>query len=170
MNNLNPEIYVACLASYNNGVLYGKWINANQSSEDLQEEVSSLLSESPYPHAEEWAIHDHNDFGINIISECSSLEEVSEYARFIAEHGKLAIALLTYFGSDISYVETAIEEHYLGEYESKADFVESFTEETNPVPEQLAYYIDYKKMAYDYFINDFFSIEVDYKVHVFFRF
>lgn len=30
-----PRIYVACLASYNNGVLHGRWIDANQSADDL---------------------------------------------------------------------------------------------------------------------------------------
>jgi hypothetical protein len=30
MSNEAPKIYVACLASYNNGILHGKWIDAVQ--------------------------------------------------------------------------------------------------------------------------------------------
>lgn len=93
-----------------------------------------------------------------------------EITLFIQEHGALGEAILDYFDGDLEYVQEAIEDQYCGEYDSEEDFVESFTEETNPVPQYLSYYIDYEKMARDYFINDFFSIEVDYKVHVFFRF
>jgi len=33
--NLTPQIYVACLASYNNGFLHGQWIDATQSEEEI---------------------------------------------------------------------------------------------------------------------------------------
>ena len=35
-NNYNPKIYIACIARYNNGILYGKWIDANQDVSDLE--------------------------------------------------------------------------------------------------------------------------------------
>ena len=31
----SPRIYVACLAAYNAGRLHGRWIDANQSAEDI---------------------------------------------------------------------------------------------------------------------------------------
>ncbi len=52
-----PRIYVACLAAYNNGHLHGRWIDAAQDAEDIQSEISEMLSASPIPNAEEWAIH-----------------------------------------------------------------------------------------------------------------
>lgn len=170
MNQFNPTIYVACLESYNNGILYGARINALQSPRDIMSQVSLMLKNSSFPHAEEWEIHDYDDFGGLTMPEHVSVETVTEIAHFIHEQGELGVALLKYFGLDLPYVKEAIEEHYLGEYDSEADFVESFTEDTNPVPEHLSFYIDYEKMARDYFINDFFSVEVDYKAHVFFRF
>lgn len=45
-----PKIYVACLASYNNGKLYGKWIDANQSADEIQEEIKEMLLNSPEPN------------------------------------------------------------------------------------------------------------------------
>lgn len=169
MNQLNPKVYVACLESYNNGILYGKWINAAQSPKEIRKQVSKMLSKSTFPHAEEWIILDDEDFG-NLIYEYSSFQDTSDFAFFIKEHDDLGIAVLEHFCGNLDEAKKALEEHYMGEYDSEADFVESFIEETDPVPERLAFYIDYEKMAYDFFINDFFSIKVDYKVHVFFRF
>jgi len=43
MNNLEPRIYVACLAAYNGGHLHGEWINANQDVDSLHETASGLM-------------------------------------------------------------------------------------------------------------------------------
>ncbi|WP_035551660.1 antirestriction protein ArdA, partial [Hyphomonas atlantica] len=51
------RIYVACLASYNNGHLHGRWIYANQSAAAIWALVSDMLKDSPIEEAEEWAIH-----------------------------------------------------------------------------------------------------------------
>ena len=37
--NYEPQIYIACVASYNNGILYGKWIDVNQDVSTLEEEI-----------------------------------------------------------------------------------------------------------------------------------
>lgn len=44
------RIYVACLASYNNGVLHGAWINANQDADQIQEDVNAILRASRFPN------------------------------------------------------------------------------------------------------------------------
>ena len=41
------RIYVACLAAYNSGHLHGQWIDADQSADDIQEEVNAMLASSP---------------------------------------------------------------------------------------------------------------------------
>ena len=46
-----PEIYVACLASYNDGVHHGEWIDAAQDPEDLEREIfTRILKTSPRPN------------------------------------------------------------------------------------------------------------------------
>jgi antirestriction protein len=50
-----PSIYVACLASYNNGILYGKWISADQTADAIYDEIHEMLNESPVKGDEEWA-------------------------------------------------------------------------------------------------------------------
>lgn len=44
------RIYVACLASYNNGVLHGEWIDAEQDADGIWSDVNEMLRKSPYPN------------------------------------------------------------------------------------------------------------------------
>jgi antirestriction protein len=46
----SPRIYIACLASYNNGVLHGEWIDAEDDADTMQEQVNRILRASPYPN------------------------------------------------------------------------------------------------------------------------
>ena len=62
-SSFNPKIYVACLASYNEGRIFGEWIDADQDPEAINEDIFNMLSKSPIANAEEYAIHDYEDFG-----------------------------------------------------------------------------------------------------------
>ena len=44
------QIYIACLASYNNGTLHGKWIDATSDVNEMQEDVNAMLRSSEYPN------------------------------------------------------------------------------------------------------------------------
>lgn len=47
------RIYVACLASYNNGRLYGRWIDVDgKDADELREDVAEMLRGSPCPNVE----------------------------------------------------------------------------------------------------------------------
>lgn len=167
MSNGEISIYVACLAAYNNGVLFGKWIEANQDPYDIWTEVSAMLAASPIEDAEEWAIHDYEGFEGYSVSEYEGFDRVSEIAKFIDEQGKLGGKLLEYYG-DPEDAKKALGEHYVGEYESLSDFAQEITEQGSPIPENLAFYIDYEKMAHDLEINDVLTIKTAYdQVHVF---
>lgn len=168
-HEVTPRIYVACLSSYNNGILHGAWIDAAQSPEDITAEVHAMLARSPMPGAEEWAIHDYEGFYDCSLSENEGFAEVSELAAFIAEQGRLGAELVSHFGSDLEAARRALEESYAGEYPSLADFAEELTTQSITIPQQLAYYIDYSAMARDMELNgDVFTIELGHEcVHVF---
>jgi antirestriction protein len=82
-----PRIYVACLASYNNGRLHGTWIDAYQSAETIWTEVEVMLESSPDPWAEEWAIHDYEGFGTIRLGESEPFARVAAMAAGIVEYG-----------------------------------------------------------------------------------
>src|ERR1035438_9767364 len=84
---VSPRIYVACLAAYNAGKLYGEWINANQDADDISTEITAMLKASPEPFSEEWAVHDSEGFGPIELGEWPEIKRVSVLARMIQEHG-----------------------------------------------------------------------------------
>ena len=82
-----PRIYVASLSDYNDGYLHGRWIDAAQEPEDIYSAIQDMLAGSPTPGAEEYAIHDYENFGPLKLGEYESIETVARFARGISEHG-----------------------------------------------------------------------------------
>ena len=115
MTKTAPRLYVACLASYNNGVLHGRWVDVGQDAEAIQTEIAVILRESQFPNvkvdcpecdgagcdecgdtgkvasAEEWAIHDYEGFGEIHLSENPDLDKVAELAAAIEEIGRARV-------------------------------------------------------------------------------
>nr|WP_319514386.1 antirestriction protein ArdA [uncultured Cohaesibacter sp.] len=169
MKEYNSEIriYVACLASYNNGILHGGWIDACQEADEIRWAIHDILKFSPIECAEEYAIHDYEGFEGVYIDEYEAVDKVAAIAAFINEHGELGAKLYEYYGS-IKDSEQALSDRYHGEYRSLSEFAESLTEETITIPESLRPYIDYEAMARDLEISDVIAFEVGFEaVHVF---
>lgn len=154
----SPAIYVASLADYNNGVLHGAWIEAAREPEDIQADINDILDSSREPDAEEWAIHDYDQFGRWKVNEYDSIDQISRIAKGIAEHGYAYSAWADVFdGEEVSFDIDSFQEAYLGHYDSVADYVEQmaddlgYTQELEKIPEHLQVYfrIDYAAIARD---------------------
>lgn len=166
-NNAHIRIYVACLAAYNNAILHGTWIDATQDPDDIMEDVQSMLKASPIPNAEEWAIHDYEGFHGIILSEWESFEQVHAIASFVEEYGELGAELYSY-SNDLEEAREALCDRYVGSHSSLADFAQDLTEDTTTIPKNLAFYIDYYRMARDMEMSgDIFAIETAHEVHIF---
>ncbi|HAT1795736.1 TPA: antirestriction protein ArdA [Legionella pneumophila] len=165
-----PSIYVACLASYNNAILHGVWIDATQSEDDIMEEIWEMLDNSPGPNAGEYAIHDYEGFGSMKIHEYEAISNIVEYASFIQEHGDLGLALLSDYSIDDA--QTMLEDHYQGCCDSEVDFARQLFDEcyTHQLPDSLICYFDYEAFARDLFISDYCSVDVNGQTHVFSRY
>ncbi len=164
-----PRIYVACLASYNNGRLHGAWVDAGQGEVQIWKGVREMLAASPDPHAEEWAIHDYDGFDDAYISEYASFELVSDLAAFVLEHSALGAKLYSHFAGDLSQARAAFDD-YAGEYTSLADFAEQLTGNMGPdIPDSLQYYIDWQAMGRDLELGgEVFTIETRFdQLHIF---
>jgi len=164
-----PRIYVACLASYNSGILHGAWIDAMQEPWAIYDEVKAMLTASPIAGSDEWAIHDYEYFEGARIEEYTSFERVSALAAFISEHGTLGAALLDHYSGDLDEAREAIDDRYHGCHASLADYVQELTEECTAIPESLRHYIDWQAMARDAEMSgDLFTVETAWnEVHVF---
>lgn len=199
---ITPKILVRCLAAYNGGSLHGAWIDCDQDHEDIYAEIKEMLRASPetdqkcpeceyegepdeddecpecgmHMHvAEEWAIHDYEDFCGIEISEHEDIELVSELGLLISEmDDQRASAFAHWFGNDdhdIKRLKEDFEESYLGSYSYLEDWAEQYLEDTGSLgdmPEQLRYYFDYEKYARDCVLGgDIWVAEDEHGVHVF---
>lgn len=156
----SPEIYVACLASYNAGVLHGAWIDATQPVDGISDEVNAMLKASPESTTcqwcgavvvstkplrwdkpcthgehlpglpEEWAIHDFQGFGEFRVGEYESLERVAAIAAGIAEHGEAFAAWVAYDDSCDPTDIQAFDDAFRGEWGSLREFAEDWADQT----------------------------------------
>ena len=166
-----PAIYVACLASYNAGILHGAWVWADEGADAMRDATRAMLARSPEPGAEEWAIHDFAGFEGARVEEYASFDTVAALAEFVVERGALGGKVLEHFGHDLDDARDAFD-NYCGEFESLADYAEELTDDCGPrIPDSLRHYIDYAAMGRDMEVNgDVFTVETAFdEVHVFGR-
>ena len=166
--NKDIRIVIADLAAYNAGKLHGVWIDATDELDDIQNQINSMLEQSPVADAEAYAIHDHEGFNGYRLEEYEGIEAIHEMACFIKDYPKIGGELLNY-SSDIDEARRTVEENYCGCYKTLADYAEEFTEESIHIPEGLAFYIDYEKMGRDMELSgDIWTIETGFEeVHIF---
>ena len=121
-----PQIYVACLAAYNNGHLYGKWITPKADRDELEAQIKEILKFSPVAGAEEWAIHDYDDFPN--LGEYPDLDKLIQVQEAIDKHGKHVVHafLENWSVEDLDHIEDA----YYGEYDSFSEFAQQLAEDT----------------------------------------
>jgi antirestriction protein len=147
----SPVIYVASLADYNNGVLHGTWIDAAREPEDIHAEINAMLASSREPGAEEWAIHDYDQFGRCRVGEHDSIERVARIAQRIAEHGYAFSAWVDLCDDAERFDDFA--DAYLGHYRSLQAYVDEmaddlgYTEELAKLPESLQPYLHFDTAA-----------------------
>lgn len=152
------RLYIACLASYNEGILYGKWIEVSGDIEELREEIKTLLENSPVKDAEEWAIHDHEGFDSYKIEEYSDLTEICEHVTACLETDhdlELIDGVICSHGFSAKEAINFIDDNYLGEYDTAEDWAEEFLKDTGDLnlPRHLSYYFDYSAYVRDCEIN-----------------
>ena len=127
-----PRIWVASLSDYNNGQLYGAWIDAAREPQEIQADIQTMLADSPWTArtgepAEEWGIFDFDNFGACRIDQHENLDWISAVARGITEHG-LAFAAWADVMEDRELL-AGFEDAYIGEYDSLEAYVEELVDE-----------------------------------------
>ena len=155
---VTPKIYVASLSDYNDGRLFGRWLNADQTADELYEAVKSMLDASPMPNAEEWGIFDYEGFGPLRIDEYEDFRTVSMLANGITEHGEAFAHWVDLTSERDENAVTNFQSSYLGCFESLGAYAESLLEDLGyldmiqpPLPEFLQPYvsIDIESLARD---------------------
>lgn len=147
-----PRIYVACLASYNAGTPHGAWIDVETPDAIVWEQIEEMLKASPQPDAEEYAIHDSENWGEFNVNEHDSIKELCELADLIEEYGTFIASVVNHYG-DINDAKTAMTDNYSGHWESIEEYAEDYLDGCEEIPEHIAPYIDMERYARDLCID-----------------
>jgi antirestriction protein len=170
-----PRIYVASLSDYAMGRFHGRWIDANQDAKAIRAAIASMLEESKKPLAEEWAIHDSENFGGLRLSNHESIETLAEVASLIAEYGQLFAALVEHFGglANFEIAKRCIECGYRGPFACVAEYAHDFVhhrygDAVDGLPAFTSGRIDYQKLADEMELSgNILAIEYDGEVYIF---
>jgi len=160
------EVYVTCLAAYNAGTPHGAWIDLSDlcDSDMFDEAIDNILKSSPASHAEEWAVHDYDDFPD--LGEHPSRLEIVETAKLIKEYGDVYLAA---WSCDANYAKERCEDSFIGVADSFREYCEQSLEEDSRYSELS----DFGKMYFklDSYVRDMESeltaVEYDGRVYVF---
>jgi antirestriction protein len=137
-----PEVgvWVACLSSYNAGRLHGAWIDleGDTDEDDLRDAIAWILSTSPEPGAEEWAIHDSCGLPSYLSrNEWPDLSELVAWADGISayydEDEREAFRLACEDQGE-TIDQDAFRDTYCGCYSSGEDYAQELAEELGSTP------------------------------------
>lgn len=176
-----PCIYVACLCAYNNGHSSGCWIDANQEPEAIWQEINSMLANSPMPDAEEWAIHDYQNFGSISIDEYENIEELCQWVKLLTLHSndRDAVAAYVDWAKNIG-LEEITSENFKSRYCGHWDNAEAFALRSDEIEERYNWsglesqfyfwstVIDWKKVGRELELSDeYYYIDASPGIYVF---
>lgn len=153
-----PAVYVGTYGKYNNGSIYGKWIDLT-----FIEDEADFLALCEEIHADEedaeFMFQDWQSVPSRFISESGFSSEFWDYLDALKNCDKPeALEAFISYGYEAEYFEEA----FMGEYGSEEDFATELldnTGELDQIPQNLRYYFDYEMYARDLFINDFTYID-----------
>ncbi len=154
------RIYAACLASYNSGILHGKWIDvAGEWVDEIRDQIGAMLEKSPAPDAEEYAIHDYDD--LPNFGEHPDLQAIADYSRLVEEYEKLGAdgvrAIVDNCNGNIDHAERDCENAFF--YDCFGRYADEIADEMlQDVAPTIACYFDYeahaRDLAHDYTVLD----------------
>ena len=159
MATATPSIYIASLADYNAGRLIGDWIELTDdlTASDVHDTISGILAQSPEPIAEEWAIHDYDNFHGLHIGEYESIDYVLHLAHALTEHGPAVAAYLDWLGTDNA---DGFDDAYRGEWESEREYAYEYLDSTgdwDSIPQWAQQYFDIDAYTDALFIDECYS-------------
>ena len=149
------KIYAACLASYNAGILHGAWLEVSSDPEEMREAVAAMLAASPTEGAEEYAIHDYDDFPN--MGEYPGLDAVAAMAAIFEDYDHIApgdlLAILDDF-REPGEAREALDDRYIGIFNTFQDYADEFADEMlacegHKGDSIAARYFDYEAFARD---------------------
>lgn len=146
---MTMRIYVGTYAKYNDGNLFGKWLDLEDYSDrdEFYEACAELHADEEDP---EFMFQDWEGIPSDMVGESFVSPECWDLIEAYSQHDEAAVNAYIYcFGE---WNENDFQDRYRGEFRSWEDMAEELLEETgelDQIPENLRYYFDYEKYAND---------------------
>lgn len=150
---MTTRIYVGTYAKYNEGNIFGKWMNLEdyQGKEQFLGACGELHADEDDP---EFMFQDWEGIPDDLISESYLNPAAWEYMQACEEFGEGEVAAYVELFNEWS--REGFQDRYHGKYESWKDMATEFLEETgelDKIPDNLRYYFDYEAYARDIRLN-----------------
>ena len=166
-----PQVWIGCLAAYNEGHLHGKWVDATDVDE-MHEAAAQIIKTSPATFAEEYFVADYNGFPRQIVhdlGEYPDYEAVANVGRAIEEHGEAFEAWLETMDYGADYADPKIVERFQEEYRGEWDSEKAFSMELccselgwagleAEQVDQISSYIDWDSVSRELFQHGSYSL------------
>lgn len=158
------SIYVGTYRKYNEGSLFGEWLNLSDYS-DYDELLESMKELHKDEHDPEFMLQDYEHFELfeklGLIGESHISKDIYETIEQITDSGydlEIFEAYVDCVGKmDFNSLYDGVINYYIGEYSDDETFAQSLLEECGDIPENLPSYIciDWEVTArnvmYDYY-------------------
>lgn len=154
--NLNPSVYVGTYGKYNNGSLFGKWVNLTDftSKDEFIEYCNELHKDE---HEPELMFQDWEYFPENTISECSINDEIFEFLQ-LDEYEQKQVLI---YNSATGYNLKECMEQYENMSCFNAENIEDLFFEFYPDLEKIYNNNSYIKIDFQAFEDEFIKVELD---------
>lgn len=142
------KIYVGTYAKYNNGPIFGDWLNVEDYSdkEGFIEACKELHKDEPDP---EFMFQDYEGFPEAFYSEIDIDSRLWDWLEFDENDRKIIAAWLSENTLGKQEDLQTIVDSFTGRYGSWEDYAEEMVGSLGDVPEHLTNYIDYELMGRD---------------------
>jgi antirestriction protein len=124
--------YVADLAAYNSGQLIGQWVDLDGlDADDMKAAVQAVIDASPFPGAEEYAIHDWDGVPTSF-GEWPDWELVAAYVEAATELDEADLQAFNIWRDNVPGYNNelqAFRDEYRGCYDSGAEYAEQLADD-----------------------------------------
>lgn len=163
MDMQEAQIYVGTYAKYNDGSLFGKWMQLSDYS-DLEEFIEACTELHKDEEDPELMFQDWEEIPEGLINESWLSENFFDLRDVIDslkdDEQEAFMVWYTYGGYDISREDAHVliskfRDEYQGKYSSEEDFANEYVVNCYDLPEFAQTYFDYEKFARELFSTDY---------------
>lgn len=139
----------------------GEWVDATDA-----EACDAAIARVGRSGAVEVGAFDSEGLGRPDTESIAGLRALAEYLDG-KNDAAARLAYADHVGVDVTTLDREFEDAYQGKWRDEETYTEETFREFCRIPKELEYYVDFEKMARDWFATDYFSVDAPGGVYVF---